>query len=164
MLRWVGAFIACSSLLADGCSTLGTFGSRGSTSAYHQSALAAYSGHLLDCECNKFGTLPPSTAHCRGDKFIPRIYSGLFWDMSLLSRGDKYSAVALLDAPSSAVGDALFLGVTLIQQVAMGNICDGNSGKEEVGAQPCADHRQNAPNPSGQQACAPNAFAAGDAR
>jgi uncharacterized protein YceK len=164
MLRWISVLIACSSLFAGGCSTVGTFGSRGSTSAGHQSALADYRSLVLDCECNKFGSsntrwimsFPPSTADCRGDKFIPRIYSGLFWDISVLSRGDKYSVFALVDAPFSAVGDTLFLGATLIQQFAMGNICDGNSGKEEVHAQGCSDYRQNPPNPGGLEACAPD--------
>jgi hypothetical protein len=118
--------------------------------------LSSLLSHMLDCECNKFGTLPPSTDHCRGDKFIPRIYSGFFWDMSLVSRADKYSILASLDAPFSAVGDTLILPATLIQQVAIGNICGGNSGKKEVGAQACADPRQNAMNPSGRDACAPN--------
>jgi len=144
MRRWVCALIACSSFLARGSSTLATFGSRGSSSAYNQAASAPYSGRVLDCECNKFGNLPPSTDHCRGDKFIPRIYSGFFWDMSLASRADKYSILALLDAPFSAVGDTLILPATLIQQVAIGNICDGNSGRKEIGAQARGDRRLEA--------------------
>jgi uncharacterized protein YceK len=154
MPRSLSLLLACGSILSGGCGTIGTFGSHGSNSAYHQSAWVPSSGPILDCECGKYGNLPPSTTVCHGDKTIPRVYSGVAWDMSLMSRADKYSALALLDLPFSIVGDTLLLGVTLIQQAAAGNICDGNSGKN-ASAKACADDAKSTPQPGDRQACAP---------
>jgi uncharacterized protein YceK len=81
------------------------------------------------CGCSTIVTLSlgddTSDFDCRGDPFIPRIYSGIFNDVRFVKTGAEGAGFAFWDFPFSLVADTVVIPYTAVTQVKYGNICGG---------------------------------------
>jgi uncharacterized protein YceK len=69
------------------------------------------------------GASDPERYECSDDRFVPRMYSGVFNDVAILRSDAIDKGIVVLDLPFSLVADTLVLPYTIYGQIRYGNLC-----------------------------------------
>ena len=80
------------------------------------------------CACSTLATLSvgptPHPGTCKGDDYVPRVYSGTFNDFRLFKRPNEGELlIVIMDLPFSFAFDTVVLPYTIPIQIVWGNIC-----------------------------------------